>query len=162
MIVEHQATLDSPGVVPFSDGNLNITDPDRNMLFTIVCMKDQANDYVKVLKKNGYPAQIFDCDPQGYLKEQELKHKLAIELNTLNMKLLKESKAYFGELFQALIHLKIMRVFIDGVLRFGIPPNFFLCIMKPEKGRDKKIMDALSNNFAEEHLKEMYGEKQDA
>jgi len=63
MIVEHQATLDSPGVVPFSDGNLNITDPDRNMLFTIVCMKDQANDYVKVLKKNGYPAQIFDCDP---------------------------------------------------------------------------------------------------
>lgn len=34
--------------------------------------------------------------------------------------------------------------------------------MKPEKGRDKKVMDGLSNNFAEEHLKEMYGEKQDA
>lgn len=34
--------------------------------------------------------------------------------------------------------------------------------MKPEKGRDKKIMDALSSNFAEEHLKDMYGEKQDA
>ena len=151
--------MDNPGVVPFSDGNLNISDADKNMLFSVVCMKDQANDYIKVLKKNGFPAQVFDCDPQGYLKELELKAKLEMELNTLNMKLLKESKAYFGELFQALMHLKIMRVFIDGVLRFGIPPKFFLCIMKPEKGRAKKIMEALANNFAEEHLKEMYGEK---
>ena len=85
-----------------------------------------------------------------------------MELNTLNMKLLKECKAYFGELFQAFIHLKIMRVFIDGVLRFGIPPKFFLSIMKPDKNREKKIFEQLSNSFAEDHLKDMYGEKQDA
>ena len=75
------------------------------------------------------------------------------------MKLLQETRAFFGELFQALVHLKIMRVFIDGVLRFGIPPKFFLCIMKPEKNKDKKVMDALEAQFAEEHLKDMYGEK---
>lgn len=84
-----------------------------------------------------------------------------MELNTLNMKLLKECRAFFGELFQALIHLKIMRVFIDGVLRFGIPPKFFMCIMRAEKDKDGKIMNALSNYFAEEHLKDMYGEKTD-
>lgn len=82
-----------------------------------------------------------------------------MELTTLNMKLLRECKAFFGELFQALVHLKIMRVFIDGVLRYGIPPNFFLGIMKPEKNKDKKVFDALSYHFAEEHLKDMYGEK---
>ena len=145
--------------MPFSLDNLHIADNDKNMLFSIVCMKDEATDYIKVLKKNGFPAQIFDCDPQGYQKELELKTKLEMDLNTLNMKLLKECKAFFGELFQAFIHLKIMRVFIDGVLRFGIPPTFFLCIMRPDKNRDKKVMDALENQFAEEHLKEMYGEK---
>jgi hypothetical protein len=36
-------------------------------------MTENVNDYIKVLKKNGYPAQKFDCDPQGYLKELELK-----------------------------------------------------------------------------------------
>jgi len=30
-----------------------------------------------------------------------------------------------------------MRAYIDGVLRFGIPPRFFLGIVKPAKGRDK-------------------------
>ena len=91
-----------------------------------------------------------------------MKQKLEYDLNTLNMKLLKECKAYFGELFQAFIHLKIMRVFIDGVLRFGIPPKFLICVMKSEKNKDKKMFDALEREFAEEHLKEMYGEKQDA
>ena len=78
------------------------------------------------------------------------------------MQLLKVSKAYFDELFQALIHLKIMRVFIDGVLRFGIPPKFSISIMKWDKRFDKKIRDGLQTHFAEEHLMDVYGEKVDA
>lgn len=160
-IREREAMLEMPGVVPFSDEYLGIMDADQNMLYTIVCMKDQVNDYVRILKKNNYSSQVFDCDPQTYLREQEQKSQLTIELNTLNMKLLRESKAFFDDLFQALIHLKIMRVFIDGVLRFGIPPKFSICIMKWEKNRDKKIRDALTREFAEEHLADVYGEKVD-
>lgn len=160
-IREQERRLDMPGVVPFSDEYLGITDGDQNLLYSIVCMKDQVNDYVRILKKNNYNSQIFDCDPQTYLREQEQKSQLTIELNTLNMKLLRESKAFFDDLFQALIHLKIMRVFIDGVLRFGIPPKFSICIMKWEKNKDKKIRDALTSNFAEEHLMDVYGEKVD-
>lgn len=51
------------------------------------------------------------------------------------------SKYNFMELFQAHTHLKIMRTFIDGVLSFGIPPKFYLGIIKPNKGQEKKIMD---------------------
>ena len=66
------------------------------------------------------------------------------------------------ELFQALVHLKIMRVYVDGVLRFGIPPKFFMAILNPARGADQKIMKKLTDTFAEEHLKDMYGEKEDA
>ena len=58
----------------------------------------------------------------------------------------------FNELFQALLHLKIMRTYIDGVLRYGIPPKFYMGILKPAKGQDKKIMDKMLKIFAEEHL----------
>ena len=46
------------------------------------------------------------------------------------------NKSYFAfsELFMALMHLKVMRTYIDGVLRFGIPPKFYIGIMKPGKG----------------------------
>ena len=39
----------------------------------------------------------------------------------------------FDRIFSALVHLKIMRVFIDSVLRFGLPKEskFFMGIIKP-------------------------------
>ena len=54
-----------------------------------------------------------------------------------------------------------MRTYIDGVLRFGIPPKFFMGIIKPNKNGDVKIMSRLTEVFAEEHLKEMYGQKEE-
>ena len=60
------------------------------------------------------------------------------------------------------MHLKIMRVFIEGVLRFGIPPKFYMGIIKPGRAQEKKIIDRLLTSFSEEHLKEMYGQKEDA
>lgn len=58
--------------------------------------------------------------------------------------------------------MKIMRTFVDGVLRFGIPPKFFMGIIKPSRNSDQKIMAKLTEVFAEEHLKDMYGQKEDA
>jgi len=55
-----------------------------------------------------------------------------------------------------------MRTFIDGVLRFGIPPKFFMGIVSANKNCDAKIMAKLTDVFAEEHLKDMYGQKEDA
>lgn len=44
----------------------------------------------------------------------------------------------------ALIHLKVMRVFIDGVLRFGIPPKFYIGIIKPAKNQEKNVLARMS------------------
>lgn len=62
----------------------------------------------------------------------------------------------------ALMHLKVMRAYIDGVLRFGIPPKFFLGIIRPGKGKEKSILTTMSEAFADPTLKDMYGSKEDA
>jgi len=79
------------------------------------------------------------------------------------MKVHKNAENNFAELFQGLMHLKIMRCYIDGILRFGVPVRFYMGIIKPEGVRnDAKILQKLEQSFAEDHLKEMYGAKQDA
>ena len=55
-----------------------------------------------------------------------------------------------------------MRTFIDGVLRFGIPPKFFMGIVKATRNQDAKILKNLETVFAEEHLKDIYGAKEEA
>lgn len=59
------------------------------------------------------------------------------------------------------MHLKVMRVFIDGVLRFGIPPRFYIAIIRPNKGQDKKVLEVLNQTFADKNMMEMYGTKDD-
>ena len=49
-----------------------------------------------------------------------------------------QSEASFQELFIGFMHLKVMRAYIDGVLRFGIPATFFLGVVIPKKGTDRK------------------------
>jgi V-type H+-transporting ATPase subunit C len=57
-------------------------------------------------------------------------------METLNYKILQTCMFNFQELFVALVHLKIMKTFVDSVLRFGIPPKFFMGIIKPKKNCD--------------------------
>lgn len=54
-----------------------------------------------------------------------------------------------------------MRAYIDGVLRFGIPPKFFLGIIRPSKNQEKKLMTGLMDIFADPTMKDMYGTKED-
>jgi V-type H+-transporting ATPase subunit C len=60
------------------------------------------------------------------------------------------------------MHLKVMRTYIDGVLRFGIPPNFYIGVIKPLKIHEKKILQVLSENFCDPAMKDMYGSKEDS
>lgn len=52
--------------------------------------------------------------------------KLKEDQRKLGQELEKRCSLLFGELYISAMHLKIMRVYIDGVLRFGIPPEFHL------------------------------------
>ena len=38
--------------------------------------------------------------------------------------LLRLAKTNFGEIFASWLHLKALRVFVESVLRYGLPPDF--------------------------------------
>jgi len=60
------------------------------------------------------------------------------------------------------MHFKVIRAYIDGVLRFGIPPRFFMGVVMPAKGSEKRILTDMMNVLAEKGLEEMYGERNQA
>lgn len=39
-------------------------------------------------------------------------------------------KANFGEVFAAWMHVKALRVFVESVLRYGLPPDFQPMVVK--------------------------------
>lgn len=47
-------------------------------------------------------------------------------------------KTNFGEVFSAWIHLKMLRLHVESILHYGLPPTFLTCILQPTK-EEKKI-----------------------
>lgn len=56
-------------------------------------------------------------------------------------------KVNFGECFTAWIHVKALRVFVESVLRFGLPVNFQAMILMPNKKQIKKLRETLNDLY---------------
>ncbi|GAA6024556.1 hypothetical protein JCM11491_000605 [Sporobolomyces phaffii] len=59
--------------------------------------------------------------------------------------LLRLSRINFSELFQLLVHLKVVRAYVESVLRYGLPAAYFAAVIKPEPKQHSKLLSTLSN-----------------
>ena len=68
---EHERKIEmKPGAVPSSAQSLGLQDNDENILYAVTCVKEDVNDYIKVLKKGGFFAQQFDYDLNAHNQKQ--------------------------------------------------------------------------------------------
>lgn len=95
----HQKMMAQPGVVPNSEKYLDAEDPDGNQLWRVTCMKEQAVDYIKCMKKNGFLSQEFEYDAVQYMENQKLQSQLQVDLRNLNIKIMNVCFFNFQELF---------------------------------------------------------------
>ncbi|XP_021104029.1 V-type proton ATPase subunit C 2 isoform X2 [Heterocephalus glaber] len=68
--------------------------------------------------------------------------------------LLRWLKVNFSEAFTAWIHIKALRVFVESVLRYGLPVNFQAVLLQPhKKSATKRLREVLNSVFR--HLDEV-------
>jgi V-type H+-transporting ATPase subunit C len=150
------------GIVPRSARDLEIEDKDSNHLMRVIVMENSADSFLyKCKQKIHFTAKMFDYDEEKYQHDLEEAKVIEGKLNKLVGKLEKRCYYSFSELYVASIHLKTMRTYIDGVLRFGIPPKFLLTVVNAKSGYDKKILKQLTDQFADGKMKDMYGTKEE-
>ncbi|KAM7376612.1 hypothetical protein PAMP_006335 [Pampus punctatissimus] len=56
-------------------------------------------------------------------------------------------KVNFNEMFVAWIHLKALRVFVESVLRYGLPVNYQALLLRTDKKNSKKLKEELTSLF---------------
>ncbi len=149
-------------IVPDQPLNLDITDKENNCVYRLFVYADQSDDAIKALRRKGYTARVFSYDKNSWEAENKERNILKEQVTNLTVTLMRSATASFQQLFTALMHLKVMRAYIDGVLRFGIPPKFYIGIVIPKKGAERSILNDMTGVLAEKSLMEMYGEKVDA
>ena len=126
--------------VPRSARNLDIEDKDGNQLVRFVVLSSKVDDYMLAARKQGLTLRKFVYNYEKYLNDKKEITILENKQDSQKSQLSNKSYYAFSELFIALMHLKVIRAYIDGVLRFGIPPRFYIGLLKPTKQSEKKIL----------------------
>jgi V-type H+-transporting ATPase subunit C len=99
-------------------------------------------------RERKYMVREYQYDEQAIAKDHEQIKTLEQNKKDKFGPLVRWLKINFSEGFTAWIHIKALRIFVESVLRFGLPVNFQAAIVKPPKKGGKRLRDSLDNLYS--------------
>mmetsp|Transcript_1095 Transcript_1095/g.973 ORF Transcript_1095/g.973 Transcript_1095/m.973 type:complete len:255 (-) Transcript_1095:335-1099(-) len=149
-------------IVPGTSKRFQVDLKDGYFLYRVILFKNSLEEFSNYCKAHQkITIREFNYDPQESLRNESKKNILKTETDQMTKSILDLCKKYFSDLYSAYIHLKVLRLLIDSVLRFGVKEKIFTCCVRPNDGKDRKIHAALTKIFAEPGNMQMYGTKEE-
>eukprot|EP00945_MAST-04E_sp_MAST-4E-sp1_P001503 g1503.t1 len=135
------------------------------VLFSLIVLKSQRADdgwgiadtfYNECRAKRYVVRPDFTVDPEKTLQAFTEAAKLDSDFNLYEGKTLEWAKVHFGESVIGLLHIKSVQVFIESVLRYGLPPEFTSLLLDVNDGKMMEVRKQLGKLYG--HLaEEEYG-----
>ncbi|KAM6149702.1 V-type proton ATPase subunit C 2 isoform 3-T3 [Erethizon dorsatum] len=123
-------------------------------LFTVTLFRKVMDDFKTKAKENKFMVREFYYDEKEIKREREEMSRLLADKQQQYGPLLRWLKVNFSEAFIAWIHVKALRVFVESVLRYGLPVNFHTVLLQPHrKSATKRLREVLNSVFR--HLDEV-------
>ena len=117
-------------------------------LFTVTLFTRVVDEFKNSARENKFTVRDFVFNEETLKMSQHEKEKLEVDLKKLWSTLVRWCRTNFGEAFSAWIHLKALRVFVESVLRYGLPANFQAMVLNPLPKNEKKLRDTLNKLYA--------------
>nr|XP_004665751.1 V-type proton ATPase subunit C 2 isoform X2 [Jaculus jaculus] len=131
-----------------------IAEDNEGGLFTVTLFRKVIDDFKIKAKENKFTVREFYYDEKEIKREREEMTRLLSDKKQQYGPLLRWLKVNFSEAFIAWIHIKALRVFVESVLRYGLPVNFQAVLLQPhKKSTTKRLREVLNSVFR--HLDEV-------
>uniref|UniRef100_A0A8D2DEZ7 V-type proton ATPase subunit C n=2 Tax=Sciurus TaxID=10001 RepID=A0A8D2DEZ7_SCIVU len=131
-----------------------IAEDNEGGLFTVTLFRKVIDDFKIKAKENKFTVREFFYDEKEIKREREEMTRLLSDKKQQYGPLLRWLKVNFSEAFVAWIHIKALRVFVESVLRYGLPVNFQAVLLQPhKKSATKRLREVLNSVFR--HLDEV-------
>jgi len=120
------------------------------VLLSVHILKRFKDHFIRKVNKMKLTVREVKIDKENYVDANERKNQLEEALKKNKETLLSWCNTHFSEVFKAWAHLKALRVHVESILRFGIPPDYVTVIIKPSKpSSEKNLRKRLDERFAE-------------
>jgi len=104
---------------------------------------DFEKEFTKVCNAKRFAVRDFKYDPSHASKSAMAMEQLQVEVDGMKSGLMRWCKTHFGEAFVAWMHIKVIRVFVESVLRYGLPVDFTAVLYKVADGKQANLVTAL-------------------
>ncbi|XP_061804979.1 V-type proton ATPase subunit C 1-A-like [Nerophis lumbriciformis] len=132
-------------VVPRSS-NLLFEDNDSG-LFSVTLFLKAIDDFKHKARENKFSVRDFQYNEGEMKADKEEMTRLSTDKKKQFGPLVRWLKVNFSEAFIAWIHIKALRVFVESVLRYGLPVNFQAMLLQPSKKTTKKLREVLNELY---------------
>lgn len=134
-----------PMVVPRSAQT--ISSDDEYTLFSTTIFKKYINEFYLKCREHKWTPREFQYSEEHIADLRAEKEVASKQECKLRADILRLSQAAYVDIMTNWVHLKAIRVFVEAVLRYGLPPNFInTSIVVPAK-TSKKVEETLISKF---------------
>ncbi len=138
-------------VVPESGKRIAPDDKEGNSIWRVVMFKSACDAFKASARQNRFLVRDFSYDKGKYQEIMNSRTASETELRRQEGVLSRVCQIAFSDVFVAWTHLKAIRIFVEAVLRYGVPPAFGAYILKPGRfaSRQSKLKSELLAVFCD-------------
>uniref|UniRef100_A0A672RAX8 V-type proton ATPase subunit C n=1 Tax=Sinocyclocheilus grahami TaxID=75366 RepID=A0A672RAX8_SINGR len=110
-------------------------------IFTVTLFKNVIAEFKTNAKK--FTVREYNLDEA----EKQMQEMSRLTVNKKELTFVCWLKVNFSEIFVAWIHIKVLRTFVESVLRYGLPVSFQAILLQPSKKNRKQLRQQLNSLF---------------
>ena len=95
----------------------------------------------------GYQIREISHDAHASTASAAEVQRISADMAARKASLLEWCRTAFGEAFAALLHVAAVRLFVESILRYGLPPCFATALCCVDKKHEKRLRGVLTATF---------------
>jgi len=139
-------------LIPETFFNTDLVDQNGSQLWVVSCLRNKITEVLDELKKNHKISAIpIDYEQLNSVTNINRINSLKNERNIQEKQVVQIVYQSYCDIYINLIHLKIIKLYADSVLRYGIPVSFFSYYLKFSNSKEKKVTNFMTTFFNKEN-----------
>ena len=142
-----------------------VIEDQESCLYTVTLFRKVEETFKRKARGEGYHVRDYTFEPNA---SHETKDRIAELQRTLNEKeaaLEEWCRLALGEVLSVYMHLLVVQLFVESILRYGLPPSFTFGIVQPRKKHELQAQSVLAkacSNSTAKSLKNLIGKDSNA
>lgn len=116
-------------------------------LYAVTVFKTSMDAFKSACRDRRYTVREYTFEAGADVRSADEEARLTEEAEEQHALFAKWSETAFAEVFIAMTHLKVLRVFVESVLRYGLPVDFEVALLAHKGKSESRLRSSLNEMF---------------